>query len=312
MLSTFFRIILIFTMLPTVTNVLSHPSRTAHVLRTIQAASHPHTSGTALFAGFFDLAGTIVDRGCKAPVQAFVKLFNLSGINLTETQARIPMGKDKLDHLKEILAMQPIHDQWVKKYGRSPDQNDLTMLYDKFVPIQKIAIEETSQPIFGVKNTLAYLDRHHIQVGFNTGYPREMATALEPFIQSLGYDSDSIVCANEVEKGRPAPDMLFENASTLGLIDAVKRCFAVGDTPADIEAGRNAGMWTIAVALTGNETGLNESEMRKLTPEELESLKAKAYASLNAAEPNFVVDGIWDLHRVIPRINFLVANGHQP
>ncbi len=310
--STFLRIILIFTMLPTVTEVLSNPSRTAQILRTTLSMPSRQASNTALSAGFFDLAGTIVDRGCKAPVQAFLKLFNLSGINLTETQARTPMGKDKLDHLKELLAMQTIHDQWVEKYGRAPDQNDLKMLYDRFLPIQKAAIEETSQPISGLEKTLNYLDRNNIQVGFNTGYPREMATLLEPFIIDLGYDPDSLICANEVEKGRPAPDMLFENASKLGLVDAVKQCFAVGDTPADIKAGKNAGMWTIAVALTGNETGLNESEMNQLTPEELESLKTKAYASLNAAEPNFVVDGIWDLDLIIPKINILLANGHEP
>ncbi len=45
----------------------------------------------------------------------------------------------------------------------------------------------------------------------------------------------------------------------------------VGDTIPDIGEGLNAGMWVIGLALTGNEMGLNEEEVKVLDPEERKS-----------------------------------------
>ena len=53
----------------------------------------------------FDWAGTTVDYGCLAPVNAFLEGFQTLGITITEEMARKPMGLPKLDHVKAIAAM---------------------------------------------------------------------------------------------------------------------------------------------------------------------------------------------------------------
>ena len=48
--------------------------------------------------------------------------------------------------------------------------------------------------------------------------------------------------------------MCFACLNALGVYPPA-HCVKIGDTPSDIEEGRNAGMWTIAVVDTGNEAG---------------------------------------------------------
>ena len=51
-------------------------------------------------AVIFDWAGTTVDYGCFAPVQAFVEVFKHFGIEPTMQEVREPMGMLKIDHIR--------------------------------------------------------------------------------------------------------------------------------------------------------------------------------------------------------------------
>ena len=54
----------------------------------------------------FDWAGTTVDYGCFAPVNAFEKAFNAFDIYPTMEEIREPMGLLKIDHIRTMLNMQ--------------------------------------------------------------------------------------------------------------------------------------------------------------------------------------------------------------
>ena len=66
----------------------------------------------------FDWAGTTVDYGSFAPVQAFVEAFEAFGITPTLEEVRKPMGMLKIDHIRTMLSMDRIHDLWKEKQGR--------------------------------------------------------------------------------------------------------------------------------------------------------------------------------------------------
>lgn len=57
-------------------------------------------------AVIFDWAGTTVDYGCFAPVQAFSEVFKEAGIVPTMEEVREPMGMLKWDHIHTMLNMQ--------------------------------------------------------------------------------------------------------------------------------------------------------------------------------------------------------------
>ena len=71
-------------------------------------------------AVIFDWAGTTVDYGCMAPVQAFVEVFKQYGIEPTMEEVRKPMGMLKIDHIRTMLQMERICGLWVEKYGKEP------------------------------------------------------------------------------------------------------------------------------------------------------------------------------------------------
>ena len=54
------------------------------------------------------------------------------------------------------------------------------------------------------------------------------------------------VAGDEVEHGKPAPDMFLEAAARLGVAPA--RCAAIEDSPPGVAAGLAAGMRTVAIA----------------------------------------------------------------
>lgn len=80
-------------------------------------------------AVIFDWAGTTVDFGCFAPVQAFVEVFKHFGIEPTMEEVRKPMGMLKRDHIKTMLSMERIHRLWLEKYGHEVTEEDIDSLY---------------------------------------------------------------------------------------------------------------------------------------------------------------------------------------
>ena len=92
-----------------------------------------------------------------------------------------------------------------------------------------------------------------------------------------GYSPDASVTPDEVGGGRPKPFMCYRNAILLGVYP-LWQCVKIGDTPSDIGEGLNAGMWTIGITTTGNETGLSLEEWSALGTEERELLDVVAPA----------------------------------
>jgi len=76
----------------------------------------------------------------------------------------------------------------------------------------------------------------------------------------------------------------------------------IGDTIADIEAGRNAGVWTVGVTKTGNLVGLTQSELEALAPGELDRKVATAVRKFKDAGAHYVIDSFVGLPAVVDDI----------
>src|SRR5262245_55336981 len=85
----------------------------------------------------FDWAGTIIDYGSRAPVEAIVEAFRQSDLPITAQQARGPMGMAKRDHLQALLQLPEIQERWQVLHGRLPDENDVDQIYNRFLPLQR-------------------------------------------------------------------------------------------------------------------------------------------------------------------------------
>ncbi len=264
-----------------------------------------------LQAVIFDWAGTTVDYGSRAPAMVFVEVFRRQGVEISFEEARGPMGMAKRDHIKQLTELAPIALRWQAVNGRLPTEADIEAMYEAFIPLQVEALADYAELIPGTLAGVADCRRRGMAIGANTGYNREMVEVLAAEARKQGYAPDSIVCADDVPSGRPAPWMALRNAQELGVypLEAIVK---VDDTVPGLEAGLNAGMWTIGIAKTGNELGLSQSEVEALEPEELETRLGRAYTRLYQAGAHYVVDGVGDLPGVLDHLNRRLAGGEKP
>ncbi|HRY15486.1 MAG: phosphonoacetaldehyde hydrolase [Candidatus Competibacteraceae bacterium] len=262
-------------------------------------------------AVILDWAGTTVDFGSLAPVAAFTRLFAAQGIDLNLDEARGPMGTEKREHIRRLCELPRIAAAWRELHGATPDEATIDRLYEEFVPIQVDAIRDSAQLIPRCREVVTALRGRGIRIGANTGYNREMLDALAAAADQQGYRPESSVCATEVPRGRPFPHMSLQNAIELE-VENVQACIKVDDTTPGIEEGLNAGMWTIAVAISGNEVGLSQPDWETLSPSEQQQRRYAAYSRLRTSGVHYVIDSIADLLPYVELIERRLANGEQP
>lgn len=249
----------------------------------------------------FDWAGTTIDHGCFAPISAFIKAFKACGVEVTPQQARGPMGLHKQDHIRSLFQLDEIASQWEALHQRPWSEDDVKQIYETFMPLQIEEAKLYTELVPGLCASLAPLKERGIKIGSTTGYPRVVADPILMSACEQGYSPDFSMCADEVPAGRPAPWMIYRNMETLGVYPP-RAVIKVGDTVPDIEAGLNAGTWTVGLTQTGSEVGLSVSELEALTPEEKQQRLQAAETKLKKAGAHFVIPTLEGLSAIIDQI----------
>ena len=112
-----------------------------------------------------DWAGTAVDYGCFAPVAAFIEAFAEKGLIIDVVQTRKPMGLPKIQHIRELLSMPEVNEQFATRYQRAWTEEDVVELNRLFEKHLFALLENYTDPIPGVIPTLEKLRAYRI-------YPR--------------------------------------------------------------------------------------------------------------------------------------------
>ncbi|MBU3621477.1 phosphonoacetaldehyde hydrolase [Polynucleobacter sp. CS-Odin-A6] len=266
---------------------------------------------TSVEAIIFDWAGTTVDFGSRAPMGAFVKLFQSEGIEMTIPQARIPMGINKWDHINALLSLSEIQSQWFKMHGKSHTDADVDRLLDIFVPMNKVSIRECGQLIPGVAELSKTLRERHIKIGSTTGYTKELLDILLPIAKEQGYEADALSYSGDTQLGRPSAQMMHKCAVQLGL-DNPLAFIKVDDTEPGIQEGKAFGCWTVGVAVSGNALGLSFEELNAMPDGEANRLKNSARLKMQEMHPDYVIDSVADLLPIIDEINTRLDLGEKP
>ena len=155
-------------------------------------------------AVIFDWAGTTVDYGSFAPVQAFAEAFQAHGIVPTLQELRGPMGLPKLDHIRAMFSMDRISKLWEKQQGRSWKEEDAERVFLLSEEIIMGILSDFAAPKPYVARTVKELREMGIKIGSTTGYTAGMMEIVASKAASLGYAPDCWFCPDDVNgKGRP-------------------------------------------------------------------------------------------------------------
>lgn len=262
-------------------------------------------------AVLFDWAGTVMDFGSMAPAAAFVQLYARRNVPISVDEARAPMGKHKKAHIEQIFAQEPVRRRWQEAHGRAPNAADVDAMYDEFVPLQLACLAQHATLIPGALEVVAELRQRGIKIGSTTGFSGEMMEINRKEAKRQGYDPDSTVCATDVPTGRPYPYMCLQIAINLR-VTTVQSCVNVDDTIPGVEAGLNAGMWTVGLAVSGNEVGLSLETWQALPESEKALKRGHAYARMHQCGAHYVIDTVADLMPCIEDIQARIQCGEAP
>lgn len=264
-----------------------------------------------LQAVILDWAGTVVDFGSFAPTQIFVEAFAEFDVQVSIEEARGPMGMGKWDHIRTLCNQPQVAERYRKAFGRTPTDDDVTSIYQRFMPLQIEKIAEHSALIPGALDTIARLRVQGIKIGSCSGYPKQVMDKVVALAATNGYIADHVVATDEVPNGRPWPAQALANVIALG-IDDVAACVKVDDTVPGILEGRRAGMWTVALTCSGNALGLTYEQFRDLDAAALASERKRIETLFEGSRPHYLIDTINDLPAVITDINQRLARGEMP
>jgi len=200
-----------------------------------------------VFSVIFDMDGTLLDTQ-KISIPAWNYAGQIQGFNNMGSPLKYVCGMNEVSCAKYIMAnfksidILKFRDD-VKKYVAE----NLVVRYKD-----------------GVKELLDFLIKNGIKIGLATGTARPIVLSHLEKVNATGYFS-AIVCGDEIENGKPAPDIFLKTANLLG--ENPQNCFVFEDSPNGIKAADNAGMKCFGIP----DTAEFDDEIRGLMFKELSS-----------------------------------------
>ncbi|MGJ7029892.1 HAD-IA family hydrolase [Niabella hirudinis] len=217
----------------------------------------------------FDMAGTTVNEN-NLVYKTVLKVINDQGFNLTLEEVLVHgAGKEKYRAITDVLtACTDVPDvKSVADRAFANFKQELEKAYD----------EETISSFSGMDAFFDRLRDHRILIALNTGYDKRTALKLIGKLDwQTGRNFDTLVTADDVEKGRPFPDMIRYAMKQLDVSDAGS-VLKAGDSVIDIEEGKNAGCGITVGVLSG----------------------AQTRAQLSGAQPDYILNVLTELDRVL-------------
>jgi phosphonatase-like hydrolase len=180
----------------------------------------------------FDMAGTTVSEG-GAVYQCLRDTLEANGLEIPANSVHEVKGMDKYEALRILIEKSDMREELLP---------GLDAIHEDFVErmIEFYRGDPSVGEVPGTSETFRRLRQAGVKVALNTGFSRDIAQTL---IDRLGWERDELIDASvtsdEVERGRPHPDMIRLLMSKLGVTDP-RRVAKVGDTAADLLEGRNA------------------------------------------------------------------------
>jgi phosphonatase-like hydrolase len=194
----------------------------------------------------FDMAGTTVHDDDAVNVCLRQALL-LSGVGVTREAVNAVMGEPKPRAIAKLLTAERLRIVTV----RDPEVIEVYSAFEERM-LDHYMSDPSVRAAEGADDTFAELKRRGVHIALDTGFHRVIADAI---LQRLGWSGsglvDVTVASNEVERGRPYPDLIYRAMALTG-VRSPRAVAKVGDTPADLQEGTAAGCAHVIGITTGS------------------------------------------------------------
>lgn len=182
-------------------------------------------------AVIFDMDGVIFDTE-KVYLDIWIEVFEKYGYKMTKELYVNVMGTGRKNVIKTFLENFG-DDLPIEKMYEEKDNQLFYIIENQGIPLKK-----------GVKELFSMLKEKNYKIALATSAKRER---VEKQIKDkwLKESFDAIVCGDDVEKGKPSPDIFLKAAKEIDV--EPENCFVVEDSPAGIKAAFSGGMKGIHV-----------------------------------------------------------------
>jgi phosphonatase-like hydrolase len=203
----------------------------------------------------FDLSGTTVedDTGVRDCLYEAAVEF---GLDTTPEEILYHMGMNKIHLYQFLLSRERGAKIDIKDFERVKDPETREQALKIFERYQELMIQhyrENVAEVEGASDVFRWCHERGIKVATDTGFHHAVVEAI---MEGLGWLRDGLVDLSvDVEDvpgqiGRPAPFMIFHAMRHFN-VQSVHEVIKIGDTPADMLEGRNAGVRGVIGVLSG-------------------------------------------------------------
>lgn len=193
----------------------------------------------------FDLSGTTVydDTGVRDCLYKAAQEYKLK---VTPEEILNHMGTNKIHLYQFLIARSQGKDIDFRDFETQIDSStfeEAKKIYDRYVTIMINHYRKEVREVPGAGDTFRWCHDKGIKVATDTGFHNDVTSAI---MDSLGWIKDGLVDLSvdldmvAEGKGRPAPFMIFHAMQHFN-IQNVREVVKIGDTPADMLEGYNAG-----------------------------------------------------------------------
>jgi len=193
------------------------------------------------------MAGTTV-RDKKEVETCFEKAALETGLKMSPEEITAVQGWSKLfvfeTYWKRQGEMEGLSPEEINEQAQKSYQFFKNILENHYKTTPEVV------PTEGCLDLFQFLKEKDVKIGLTTGFYREVVDII---LERLGWlypgspftkgslHLDSSLAGDEVQEGRPAPDMIHLTMKNLS-IHSPKDVYNIGDTPSDLESGKRAGV----------------------------------------------------------------------
>ncbi|MFX0012775.1 MAG: HAD family hydrolase [Candidatus Hermodarchaeota archaeon] len=192
----------------------------------------------------FDMDGVLADT---EPIhfESWIKLGKEIGVEFTRELFKQTFGQQSPTITRKLVGA-GIDQTLIEKWANLKEQYYREMLQNKL------------QPLPGVVDLIKSLKVKGFKLAVGSSGPPENVDLLLTSLKIKNY-FDVIITADDVEKGKPEPDVFLMVSNILKINP--KNCIVIEDAPVGIEAAKRARMKVIALTTTHDKGELQAAQM---------------------------------------------------